>query len=241
MVPVVIALVLAAAPLLVSPQNNTTVNSSRLEWQIPSYSLYNNGSPYMVEVDDQESFADPEKDNIYRTNNYYTPQLNPGLWYWRVKAKDSSGTWSDWSNIWSFTLIEATPTPEPTPTPTATTTSIPTQTPTSKPTSIPTPKKTTVPSPAILITETPLPTEAATEIPSKKIVLAAKPDYKIASVAAASTSSQSASTQIKPLVKQEVGINPLIWVGVFSLFAGAGGVGYIYLKSNGKIHFPFRK
>lgn len=86
------------SPALLSPADNATVTSSRLEWQTPSYPLYNNGNPYMIQVDDQESFADPEKDN-YLTNNYYTPQLNFGKWYWRVKAKDSMETWSDWSII----------------------------------------------------------------------------------------------------------------------------------------------
>lgn len=124
-------------PILISPVNNSTATSSKLEWQTPSYPLYTGGSYYMVQVDDQQTFADPEKNNIYLTNNYYTPQLNPGIWYWRVKAKDLSGTWSDWANAWSFTLVTTTSTPTLSPTPTQTPTHTQATTPIS--TSAPTP------------------------------------------------------------------------------------------------------
>lgn len=120
-------------PILMSPSNDSIVISSKLEWQIPTYSLYSGGSPYMIQVDDQQSFANPEKNNIYLKNNYYTPQLNPGVWHWRVKAKDINGTWSDWSLTWLFTLQTSTPSPTPTstsqPTPTFTSTPTPTSTP----------------------------------------------------------------------------------------------------------------
>lgn len=116
-------------PILMSPSNDSIVISSKLEWQIPTYSLYSGGSPYMIQVDDQQSFANPEKNNIYLKNNYYTPQLNPGVWHWRVKAKDINGTWSDWSLTWLFTLQTSTPSPTPTsasqPTPTFTSTPTP--------------------------------------------------------------------------------------------------------------------
>lgn len=108
------------APILLSPSNNSTVTSSKLEWQVPSYPLHTGGSYYMVQVDDQQDFINPEKNNIYLTNNYYTPKLNPGTWYWRVKAKDASGNWSNWSNTWSFILGNSTPTAAPSPTPSPT-------------------------------------------------------------------------------------------------------------------------
>lgn len=100
-------------PQLSSPSDGATTTSSKLEWQIPSYPVYSDGSPYMVDVDDDQSFSDPEKNKIYLKNNYYTPQLNPGIWYWRVKAKDSADIWSDWSSVWSFTLTSASPTTSP--------------------------------------------------------------------------------------------------------------------------------
>lgn len=114
-------------PTLVSPSDNSTVSSTKMTWQAPSYLLYAN-NPYRIQVDDDQSFSSPNKD--YTTDNtYYTPSgLSFGTWYWRVKVKDQSGTWSDWSNVWKYNLGEATqsnptptspptsesPTPEPT-------------------------------------------------------------------------------------------------------------------------------
>lgn len=108
------------SPALVSPSNNTTTSSTKLEWQSVSYPLYSS-SPYRVQVDNNNDFSSIEKD-YYTKNTSYTPSLTEGLWYWKVKAKDEAGTWSDWSTIWSFTLSSATspPTPTPIPTPTPT-------------------------------------------------------------------------------------------------------------------------
>lgn len=99
-------------PTLLTPTNGTTINSSRLEWQSPSYPLYTS-SPYRIQVDDDPSFVSLNKD-YYTNNTYYTPTLSFGTWYWKVKVKDSSSIWSDWSTIWSFILTDSTPSPSPT-------------------------------------------------------------------------------------------------------------------------------
>lgn len=99
-------------PQLVSPQNGSSVTSNKLEWQTPSYNLYPT-SPYRVQVDEGTSFSDPFRD-YYTKNTYYSPTLSPGTWYWRVKAKDDQGIWSDWSEVWSFNY-SSTQTPAPTP------------------------------------------------------------------------------------------------------------------------------
>lgn len=62
--------------------------------------------------------------------------------------------------------------------------------------------------------------------------------YRIASVAAATTSATlSASTSTGISVKGQRQTSLLIWTGLIFIFAGAGSIGYIYLKSNGKIPF----
>lgn len=105
-------------PILQSPSNASTTTSPKLEWQVPSYQLYPT-NPYRIQVDDDSSFAIPKKD-YYTSNTNYTPSLDPGTWYWKVKAKDSTGAPSEWSSVWSFTLTpSSTPVQTNTPTPTA--------------------------------------------------------------------------------------------------------------------------
>ncbi|MEK6808212.1 MAG: hypothetical protein AABY14_00830, partial [Nanoarchaeota archaeon] len=102
-------------PTLISPNNGSTVTTSKLEWQSPSYPIYTQGSPYVVQIKNIPTFT--SQDDRYKTNTYYTPQLSNGSWYWRVKAKDAIGTWSEWSNTWSFSLVTSTITTTPTPSP----------------------------------------------------------------------------------------------------------------------------
>lgn len=110
-----------SAPSQTSPTDASTVSSSTLTWQTPSYTLYS-GNAYRVQVDDDSSFASINKD-YYTANTTYSPTLSDGLWYWRVKAKDSTATWSDWSSVWSFTLSSTTSSPSPSPSSTSSTVS----------------------------------------------------------------------------------------------------------------------
>jgi hypothetical protein len=105
-----------SAPNLISPLNGSTTNNSKLTWENPPYQLFLN-NPFRIQVDDNSDFSSAEKD--YTTKNtYYSPSLIEGIWYWRVKTKDSTGLWSDWSNSWSFNLSSnqnsSTPTANPT-------------------------------------------------------------------------------------------------------------------------------
>ncbi|OGE37407.1 hypothetical protein A3B45_03420 [Candidatus Daviesbacteria bacterium RIFCSPLOWO2_01_FULL_39_12] len=120
-------------PQLSSPSDGSTVTSSKLEWQIPSYTLYA-GNNFRVQVDDDPAFSSLNKD-YYTDNTYYTPTLTEGVWNWRVKAKNADGVWSDWSSIWSFTLSFNTSTPSPSPTENPVPTPSSTPTPTSSSTS----------------------------------------------------------------------------------------------------------
>lgn len=101
-------------PILSDPPNNSIISSGpKLNWQPVADSFQ-----YKVIIDDEPSIASPYFKNPYYTNNiYYSPQLSPGSYYWKVGAKDSSGIWF-WSNIWSFTLQTSNSTPSPSTTPT---------------------------------------------------------------------------------------------------------------------------
>lgn len=112
-------------PIQASPDDGSTVSSSALNWQAPSYSLYAT-NPFRVQVDDESSFPSASINKDYYTKNtYYSPVLSEGTWYWRVKAKDSSGIWSEWSSVRSLTLQSTPPSPSPTPTPAPTPTPTP--------------------------------------------------------------------------------------------------------------------
>ncbi|MBI2600809.1 hypothetical protein HYW42_02550 [Candidatus Daviesbacteria bacterium] len=118
------------SPTLLTPQDKSQTTSTKLEWQEPSYALYKSGNTYLIQIDNEISFSVPDK-NTYTSNEYYSPKLSQGTWFWRVKAKDSGGTWSNWSSIWSFILVDqitsnSSATPSPLPTPAATSTPTPT-------------------------------------------------------------------------------------------------------------------
>lgn len=108
-------------PTQTGPSNGSTVTTSTLNWQVPSYQLYSS-KPYRVQVDDNPSFSPSSSiyRDAYKTATTYTPELTNGTWYWRLKVKDSNGAWSNWSSVWSFTLSSSTPSPSSTPAPTST-------------------------------------------------------------------------------------------------------------------------
>lgn len=223
-------------PVQTSPIDNSQVSSSKLTWETPSYPLYSN-NPYRIQVDDNSDFASVYRD--YKTKNtYYTPVLTEGTWYWRIKVKDSSDTWSDWSDSWSFILTTSTPSPTPTATPSSTLSPSPTSTPnnlsTPKPKTTSTTSKT--PTPTANPTASP-PTQdtTATPIPSKS---KPKVNYQIASVAATAV---SATPSAKVEIKSQKQSSFLVWAGIILVFAGILSIGYIYLKRNGTIFNSFRR
>lgn len=92
------------APTLMTPENGSILNN-----YTPTFvwSDVSDAAMYELEVDDSDAFDSPEIDQTNLTNSTYTPtnSLSDGTYYWRVRAKDSAENWSDWSNIWSFTLV----------------------------------------------------------------------------------------------------------------------------------------
>lgn len=214
-------------PAQTSPTDNSQVSSSKLTWEAPTYPLYPN-DPYRIQVDDDSDFASVYRD--YKTKNtYYKPVLTEGTWYWRIKAKDSSGTWSDWSNSWSFILTTATPSASPSPTPSPTPSSTPTPKPKATSTLSKTPAPTTVPTtpPFTQNTSTPKPARSKPKV-----------NYQIASVAAVTTS-PSPSAKIE--IKSQKQTNYFVWAGIILIFAGTFSIGYIYLRKNADTRIRLRR
>ncbi len=83
------------------PQPNFyTTNRVPLLWTAVSWA-----TAYEIEIDTQSSFASPlTHETIVNAPalDYTTPALADGIYFWRVRARRSDGTWGNWSEIDSF-------------------------------------------------------------------------------------------------------------------------------------------
>lgn len=109
-------------PLLISPGNNTQLNSSKLTqtWQQVSDDL--GGEVYY----DYESYSDAALTNLRYETTYTNSGNGNGLIitknaqgapngsvYWRVKAHDNAGNESAWSQVWHFVVNNTLANPSP--------------------------------------------------------------------------------------------------------------------------------
>lgn len=158
-----------------------------------------------------------------------------GIYTLRIKrfTTGGSGTWAD--NSIDLEVNAPSPIPTATPTPTPSPSPSPTSTPTSTPTPTPsnsvsktktTSTKSNTPAPTV-IQPTPIPSINDTKIASVPVKSLARIEYKVASVAATTT---SATPYAKTEVKNQKQINPILVTGIIFIFAGVGSIGYIYLK-----------
>jgi len=111
-----------ATPLLISPGNNTSFNSSSLiqTWKQVTSNL--GGEVFY----DYESYSDPDLANPRYTATYSNSGNGNGLIitkhaegaqnghvYWRVKARDENGNSSSWSEVWHFLIDNGLPNSSP--------------------------------------------------------------------------------------------------------------------------------
>lgn len=88
-----------AAPTPVSPSNNSvTSRRPNLKWNAVGGAVN-----YQIEVDDNPNFSSPEFTSTKRGVSIRTSSLAKRIYFWRVRAKDAAGNWSDWSAIFTFT------------------------------------------------------------------------------------------------------------------------------------------
>ena len=94
-------------PVLNSPKNGNTItdDTPTFDW-----SAVNDAAYYELEVDNTSSFSSPEINENNLTSSDYTvsSSLSEDTYYWRVRAKDSQGSWCEWSETWSFTISPKT-------------------------------------------------------------------------------------------------------------------------------------
>ncbi|MBN1998490.1 fibrobacter succinogenes major paralogous domain-containing protein [candidate division KSB1 bacterium] len=87
---------------LSSPTNGSTISD-----QTPAFkwSSVSGAASYQLVVDNSSDFSSPAIDQSNLTSSSYTSSsLSDGTYYWRVRAKDNNGNWSDWSSVWNFTI-----------------------------------------------------------------------------------------------------------------------------------------
>lgn len=83
-----------AALTLISPaDNSSTTNRPSLKWQsVDGWALYE------IQVDNNSDFSSPEFSEFKKKSDTRTRSLPKGLTYfWRVRAQDKAGNWSEWS------------------------------------------------------------------------------------------------------------------------------------------------
>ncbi len=91
-------------PTLISPIDKSVVTTSQptFEWSSVSGAV-----EYNIQADTDTAF-DPAIGSDYTSSTSYTPPPQMALpddrYYWRVRAKDSSGTWGSWSVVWRFNV-----------------------------------------------------------------------------------------------------------------------------------------
>jgi V8-like Glu-specific endopeptidase len=93
-----------AAPGLIRPEDHTYTKDTT-----PTF-LWKNVKGavlYEIQVSDDYAFGVPLVD-AQTTSRYYTPpagsELNYGIYFWRVRAQDGNGNWSDWSYTNTLTI-----------------------------------------------------------------------------------------------------------------------------------------
>jgi len=88
---------------LVAPVDGSTSKDQTpaFDWNdVPGAALYE------LLVDNSSDFDSPViGQNSLTSSNYLAPNpLADGSYYWKVRAKDSQGNWSGWSDTWSFSI-----------------------------------------------------------------------------------------------------------------------------------------
>jgi hypothetical protein len=94
-------------PTLLSPSNGSTITDTTPTFD---WSTVADATQYQVQIDNHDSFASPERDATMSAS-IYTPAsgLSDGAYYWRVRAHDTAGNWSDWATVWNATIDTAPP------------------------------------------------------------------------------------------------------------------------------------
>jgi len=64
---------------------------------------------YRVQLDTSSSFDDPIVDTIALNIFYVSPELSPGVYYWRVRSERNDGLVTEWNSARKFIIAETVP------------------------------------------------------------------------------------------------------------------------------------
>ncbi|MCO5252174.1 MAG: hypothetical protein M9949_12265 [Candidatus Kapabacteria bacterium] len=90
-------------PILKSPANNSNIKTDTiLKWNIIPYI-----SKYYIQISDTNDFSNiMVYDSLTNVTQYEINLVDLKTYYWRIKA-EYEDIYSDWSEVWSFTTVEA--------------------------------------------------------------------------------------------------------------------------------------
>lgn len=87
-------------PIPASPANNSS--SPKRPWLQWNASI--DAVQFQVEVDNNATFLSPEFKTTSNKLYVRAEGLLKGVYFWRIKAKDSAGNWGEWSTTFSFNI-----------------------------------------------------------------------------------------------------------------------------------------
>lgn len=90
-----------SAPILSFPTNGVfTSRTPTFRWSPAS-----TATSYEFQYDDDLGFANPNYTVTVRGTSRKLPAMSNGVYYWRVRAKDAAGNWSDWSTPFTINIV----------------------------------------------------------------------------------------------------------------------------------------
>lgn len=103
---VTIDIVPPSTPTLLTPGNGANLSDPIpfLDWSAPS-----GATQYHLQVGNNSNFSSPIVDQIFSSSNHTLASAlaDNTTYYWRVRAGDAAGNWSEWTGTWQFTILPA--------------------------------------------------------------------------------------------------------------------------------------
>jgi predicted outer membrane repeat protein len=87
-------------PALTSPMDTASLRSTPVfRWSRVAGAVL-----YEFQYDNDDNFSSPTYSSLVRTNYRKPPAMQNGTHFWRVRARDAAGNWSDWSPAFTVTI-----------------------------------------------------------------------------------------------------------------------------------------